>query len=64
MLLKLKVLREIREEVGDHKVQVEVQHKGDINVNIPPRPETYEEWLKQNSLASKAVEAAFTEESA
>jgi len=62
--LKLKVLREIREEVGDHKVQVEVQHKGDINVNIPPRPESYEEWLEQNKLASKAIEATFTEEPA
>ena len=59
--LKLKVLREIREEVGDHKVQVEVQHKGDINVNIPPRPDSYEEWLEQNKLASQAVEAEYTE---
>lgn len=58
--LKLKVLREIREEVGDHKVQVEVQHKGDINVNIPPRPDSYEEWLAQNKLASQAVEADFS----
>lgn len=59
--LKLKVLREIREEVGDHKVQVEVQHTGAVSVNIPPRPDSYEEWLQQNEVAKKAVEADWSE---
>ena len=45
--LKLKVLKEIREEVGDHRIQVDhtVEIKG---VNLPPRAESYEEWLQQN----------------
>jgi transposase-like protein len=57
--LKLKVLKEIREEVGDHRIQVEhtVEVKG---LNVPPRAESYEEWLKQNSKMDQAVEADFT----
>ena len=54
--LKLKVLKEIREEVGDHRIQVDhtVEIKG---VNLPPRAESYEEWLQQNS---QMVEANYT----
>ncbi len=58
--LKLKVLREVREEVGDHKLHVEVEHKGQVNMALPPRAESYEEWLEQNKLAAKAVEAEYT----
>ena len=54
--LKLKVLKEIREEVGDHRIQVDhtVEIKG---ANLPPRAETYEEWLQQNN---QRVEANYT----
>ena len=48
--LKLRVLREIREEVGDHRIQV----KG---ANLPPRADSYEEWLKQNE---QMVEAQYS----
>ena len=59
--LKLKVLKEIREEVGDHRIQVEhtVEVKG---LNVPPRAESYEEWLKQNSKMDQAVETTYTVE--
>ena len=54
--LKLRVLREIREEVGDHRIQVDhtIEVKG---ANLPPRAESYEEWVKQND---HMVEANFT----
>ena len=54
--LKLKLLKEIREEVGDHRIQVDhtVEIKG---ANLPPRAESYEEWLQQNS---QMVEANYT----
>ena len=57
--LKLKVLKEIREEVGDHRIQVEhtVEVKG---LNVPPRADSYDEWLKQNNKMDQAVEADFT----
>ena len=57
--LKLKVLKEIREEVGDHRIQVEhtVEVKG---LNVPPRADSYEEWLKQNNKMDQAVDADFT----
>ena len=57
--LKLKVLKEIREEVGDHRIQVEhtVEVKG---LNVPPRAESYEKWLKLNNKMDQAVEADFT----
>ena len=59
--LKLKVLKEIREEVGEHRIQVEhtVEVKG---LNVPPRADSYEEWLKQNSKMDKAVETTYTVE--
>ena len=54
--LKLKVLKEIREEVGDHRIQVDhtVEIKG---ANLPPRAESYEQCLQQNS---QMVEANYT----
>tara|TARA_R100001509_G_scaffold40791_1_gene21876 strand:- start:2678 stop:3133 length:456 start_codon:yes stop_codon:yes gene_type:complete len=54
--LKLKVLKEIREEVGDHRIQIDhtVEIKG---ANLPPRAESYEEWLQQNN---QMVEANYT----
>ena len=54
--LKLKVLKEIREEVGDHRIQIDhtVEIKG---ANLPPRAESYEEWLQQND---QMVEANYT----
>ena len=63
--LRLKVLEQIRVEVGDDRIQVEhtVEVKGP---NMPPRAETYEEWIKQNqqmldaaSVAPESVEADF-----
>ena len=59
--LKLKVFKEIREEVGDHRVQVDhtVEIKG---INLPPRAESYEEWVAQNRQMTDAnlVEEAVT----
>jgi transposase-like protein len=54
--LKLRVLREIREEVGDHRIQVDhtIEVKG---ANLPPRADSYEEWLKQNE---QMVEAQYS----
>ena len=59
--LKLKVLKEIREEVGDHRIQVEhtVEVKG---LNVPPRADNYDEWLKQNNKMDQAVETTYTVE--
>ena len=48
--LKLKILAQIRAEVGqDHPIQH--VHAVHVGVNIPPRAETYDEWLKHNRLA-------------
>ena len=55
---KLKVLAAIRDEVGDHRIQVDhtIEVKG---VNLPPRAESYEEWMAQNR---QMVEGVFTVE--
>ena len=60
--LKIKVLKEIREEVGDHRIQVDhtVEVKG---INLPPRAESYEEWIAQNQQM-QAVQADFQVEEA
>ena len=60
--LKIKVLKEIREEVGDHRIQVDhtVEVKG---INLPPRAESYEEWVAQNQQM-QAVQAEFQVEEA
>jgi len=62
--LRMKVLEQIRIEVGDDRIQVEhtVEVRGP---NMPPRAETYAEWIKQNQQMleavpeSKSVEADF-----
>ena len=62
--LRMKVLEQIRIEVGDDRIQVEhtVEVKGP---NMPPRAETYAEWIKQNQQMleavpeSKSIEADF-----
>jgi hypothetical protein len=51
--LKLKVLAQIREEVGQDQ-PIQHVHEVNVGVNIPPRSETYEEWIKQNRLASSS----------
>ena len=53
--LRLKVLEQIRQEVGDDKIQVEhtVEVKGP---NVPPRADSYAEWLKQNQQMQALVE--------
>jgi|TARA_R110000772_G_scaffold84566_2_gene178421 predicted DNA-binding protein YlxM (UPF0122 family) len=52
--LRMKVLEQIRIEVGDDRIQVEhtVEVKGP---NMPPRAETYAEWIKQNQQMLEAV---------
>ncbi len=48
--LKLKVLAQIRVEVGQDEA-VERQPEA-VGVDVPPRAQTYEEWLRQNRLAA------------
>ena len=53
--LRLKVLEQIRQEVGDDKIQVE--HTVEVQgPNVPPRADSYEEWLKQNQQMQAVVE--------
>ncbi len=50
--LKLKVLAQIRVEVGqDQPIESPPEP---IGTNLPPRAQSYEEWLKQNRQAEKA----------
>jgi hypothetical protein len=48
--LKLKILAQIRAEVGQDEA-VERQPEA-VGVDIPPRAQTYEEWLRQNRMAA------------
>ena len=48
--LKLKILAQIRAEVGQDEV-VHQQPEA-VGVDVPPRAQTYEEWLRQNRLAA------------
>jgi hypothetical protein len=48
--MKIKVLQAIRQEVGDDKQVVEVQHMGSVGISAPPRAASYEEWVKQNKV--------------
>ena len=57
--LKLKVLAHIREEVGDHKLVLQVEHTGGVAVNIPPRDDTYEQWLANNEKMNQAIKAEY-----
>ena len=54
--LRIKVLQAIRQEVGDDKQVVEVQHSGSIGIQSPPRAESYEEWVKQNEVMESSRE--------
>ena len=48
--LKLKILEQIRHEVG-HDDPIQQQHEILGGVNVPLRAETYEEWVGQNRMA-------------
>ena len=53
--LKLKVLAQIRVEVGqDQPMETPA---GPTGTDLPPRAQSYEEWLKQNQQAEKARQA-------
>jgi len=53
--LKLKVLAQIRVEVGqDQPMETPPEPTG---TDLPPRAQSYEEWLKQNQQAEKARQA-------
>tara|TARA_R110000765_G_scaffold226581_1_gene330437 strand:- start:88 stop:513 length:426 start_codon:yes stop_codon:yes gene_type:complete len=52
--LKIKVLQAIRQEVGDDKQILEINHTGTIGIEAPPRAESYEEWVKQNVVMDRA----------
>ena len=49
--LKLKILEQIRQEVG-HDEPIQHDYEVQIEVNTPPRADTYEEWVEQNRMAS------------
>ena len=51
--LKLRILTQIREEVGQDQP---IRHEVHIGINTPPRAETYEEWLEQNRLMDQALD--------
>ncbi len=48
--LKLKILAQIRVEVGQDEVAQ--QQPEPAGIDVPPRAQTYEEWLRQNRLAA------------
>ena len=48
--LKLKLLEQIRHEVG-HDEPIQHHHDVQIGVNVPPRATTYGEWVQQNRMA-------------
>ena len=59
--LRLKVLEQVRIEVGDDRIEVAHTHEL-IGPNTPPRASSYEEWLQQNEvMESKAVPVAIAE---
>ena len=56
--LRLKVLEQVRIEVGDDRIEVAHTHEL-IGPNTPPRASSYEEWLQQNEvMESKALPVA------
>ena len=56
--LRLKVLEQVRIEVGDDRIEVAHTHEL-IGPNTPPRASSYEEWLAQNEvMESKALPVA------
>ena len=59
--LRLKVLEQVRIEVGDDRIEVAHTHEL-IGPNTPPRASSYEEWLQQNEvMESKALPVAIAE---
>lgn len=56
--LRIKVLQAIAKEVGDDKPRELHLHKHDSTTiqgpNIPPRAQSYEEWMTQNAAAEAA----------
>jgi len=62
--LKLKILREIREEVGHSVRRVEVDHQVMVQaqgINAPPPAQSYDEWLAQNRKMEKAMKETATD---
>jgi hypothetical protein len=58
--LKLKILREIREEVGDNVRRVEqTVNITQGGVNVPPPASNYEEWLEQNRQMEETMGEEF-----
>ena len=57
--LKLKVLAQIRAEVGQDQ-PIQHGHAVLVGVNIPPRAETYEEWQDQNKLVVHEAQSKAT----
>ena len=57
--LKLKILAQIRAEVGQDQ-PIQHVHAVHVGVNIPPRAETYEEWLDQNQLVAHEAQSKAT----
>ena len=52
--LRLKVLEQIRQEVGDDRIQIE--HTVEVlGPNMPPLAQSYAEWLVQNEQMQAAV---------
>jgi hypothetical protein len=49
--LKLKILNQIRHEVGQDEPLVQSPEPGPVGLNIPPRASSFAEWVDQNRLA-------------
>jgi hypothetical protein len=58
--LKLKILDQIRAEVGQDQ-PIQHVHAVHVGINVPPRAKTYEEWLAQNGLAASVTAASVGE---
>jgi|TARA_R110002074_G_scaffold342424_1_gene512964 predicted DNA-binding protein YlxM (UPF0122 family) len=59
--LRMKVLEQVRVEVGDDRIEVAHTHEL-IGPNTPPRASSYEEWLQQNeAMEAKALPVAIAE---
>ena len=43
--------------------RIQVEHTVEVKgLNVPPRADSYEEWLKQNNKMDQAVETTYTVE--
>ena len=56
--MKIKVLQAIRQEVGDDKQVVQIEHSGSVGISTPPRANSYEEWVAQNKVMDKNRETS------